>query len=378
MGEELLLKKTSERKASLNQIPKLKIFDLENKKNIVEFERSLKELEIDEVVDEYDDMLEELYFSRNAPHKFQYRIAKEIPAYTNFVKKLFNSRSLWQTGSWVYYPWSNKLVHFLPQHLHNELRTTRNKGLVSHEEQEKFRKYKVGIVGLSIGQSVAYTIAVTGGCETMHLADFDVISASNTNRIRAGFDVIGMNKAIYLAKVIYEINPYANLKLFTDGLVENNINEFFEGIDAVIDEADHFPTKIKIREEAKKRRIPVLMAGDVADSVVLDIERYDLKNNQKFFNGKLSSSDLKEILSSETSIALMAKVFFKIAGKNIPSKLVEAGKLIGTQLAGPPQLGSTAFLSGTTVAYTLRNIAVGKKVPAGSVRIDLDEHFIKD
>ncbi len=374
---DLLTEKAQERKINLNQLPQLEIFSMEKTGSEERLEKALGELDIKEVVDEYKDMLEELYFSRNAPHKFQYRTANEIPAYKDFLKELFENRPLWQTGSWVYYPWTNKLIHFLPKDLHNEIRTARNKGLVTHEEQEKFRKFKVGIAGLSIGQSVAYTIAVNGGCEHMHLADMDVISATNTNRIRASFDAIGMSKAVYIARIVYEFNPYAKLKLFTDGLIENNMDNFFNGLDAVIDEVDHFPTKIRIREEAKRRKIPVLMASDIADSVGLDIERYDLDPKQKFFNGKLDAEDIAAVRSSDFDTSVMARIFFKIAGPKIDKRLLESGPLIGTQLAGPPQLGSTAFLSGTTVAYTLRRIAAGENISAGSVRIDLNEHIIK-
>lgn len=373
---KLLEDKSEERKEILNQLPKLELFDMDLPNSEKKLGKALDEFDIDEVVDEYDDMLEELYFSRNAPHKFQYKNAKDIPAYQDFLKELFGTKSLWQTGSWVYYPWTNKLIHFLSKELHNEIRTARNKGLITHEEQEKFRKFKVGIAGLSIGQSVAYTTAVNGGCETMHLADMDVISATNTNRVRAGFDSIGTNKAIYISKLIFEINPYAKLKLFTDGLIEKNISEFFEDIDAVVDEVDHFPTKIKIREEAKRRKIPVLMAADVANAVVLDVERYDLNNNQKIFNAKLNADDLKLITSPSFNIETMAKIFFKITGKTgTHPRLVKSGQLIGKELAGPPQLGSTAFMSGISVTHALRKIACAENLPSSTITLDLDTHF---
>ena len=375
---KLIAEKADERKQSLNQTPELEIINMEKKGAVKALEKALGELDISEVVDEYDDMLEELYFSRNAPHKFQYKNAKDIPAYQDFVRDLFGNRPLWKTGAWVYYPWTNKLIHFLPKQFHNELRTSRNKNLITHKEQEKFRKFKVGIAGLSIGQSVAYTIAVKGGCETMYLADLDVIAATNTNRIRASFDVVGMNKAVYIARLIYEINPYARLKLFTDGLTKGNIDEFFENIEAVVDEVDHLPTKLEIRKVAKKRKLPLLMASDVGDSIILDIERYDLNKNQKFFNGKLDEKDLELISSTSFDMQSMAKIFFKIAGhENVPKRLYESGLLIGKDLAGPPQLGSTAFLSGTVISYALRKISNGEKLPSSSIRIDLDTHFTK-
>ena len=375
---KLLEDKSKERKSRLNTLPELKIFDMGKKDSVSNLEKTLTTLEISEVVDEYEDMLEELYFSRNAPHKFQYKNAKEIPAYQEFVKEIFGDKDLWKTGNWVYYPWSKKLIHFLPKDLHNELRTSRNKNLITHEEQEKFRKFRVGIAGLSIGQSVAYTLAVKGGCENMHLADFDVIAATNTNRIRASFDSIGMNKTIYISQLIYEINPFSKLTLFTDGLTKENMDRFFSGIDAVIDEVDHFPTKVRIREEAKKRKIPVLMAADVANSVVLDVERYDLNKGQQFFNGKLNDNDIKLINSPEFSMETMAYLFFKLTGtENVHPRLIESGKLIGKELAGPPQLGSTAFLSGVSVSHAIRKIANGENLPSSTIKIDLDTYFIK-
>jgi len=365
---EFLSNKILKRKEVLNLIPKPEIITLD---------KALMDLNISEVVDEYEDMLQELYFSRNAPHKFQYRNASEIPAYQDFVEKLFDGKPLLETGSWVYYSWNDKLIHFLPQKLHEELRTTRNKGLITHEEQEKFRKFKIGIAGLSIGQSAAYTIAVNGGCEVMHLADFDVISATNTNRMRASFDAVGMNKAVYLAKMIYEINPYAKLELFLDGLTEDNMDKFFTGIDAVVDEIDHFPTKVRIREEAQRRKIPVIMAADVADAVGLDIERYDLDPKQEFFNSKLDQNDLDLLKSPDFKFEDMARIFIKMnGGDKAPQKLLDVVPLIGRELAGPPQLGSTAFLSGTVISYVVRKIALGEKVDACSLMINLDSHIL--
>jgi len=375
---KLLTERSAERKETLNELIRLEIFDMEKAGSPSALEKAINELDISEVVDEYEDMLEELYFSRNAPHKFQYRTAKEIPAYNDFVKDLFGARPLWKTGTWVYYPWSKKLIHFLPKEMHNELRTSRNKNLITHEEQEKFRKFRVGIAGLSIGQSVAYTLAVNGGCETMHLADLDVITATNTNRIRASFDAIGLNKAIYISRIIQEMNPYAKLKLFVDGLTKENSDEFFEGIDAVIDEVDHFPTKLMIREEAKRRNIPVLMSSDVENSAVLDIERYDLSPSQKFFNGKLDTDDLKLLRSPQIDPQTMGTIFVKIVGQeSVSRKLQESIVLLGRELAGPPQLGSTAFLSGIALTYALLKISCGETLPSSSIKIDLDTHFLK-
>ena len=34
-------------------------------------------------------------------------------------------------GIWIYFPWSNKLVHTLPEELHFKLRTNRNRNVIT-------------------------------------------------------------------------------------------------------------------------------------------------------------------------------------------------------------------------------------------------------
>jgi hypothetical protein len=145
-----------------------------------------------------------------------------------------------------------------------------------------------------------------------------------------------------------------------------------------VDEIDHFPTKLKIREEARKRKIPVVMAADVADAVGLDVERYDLDPSQELFNGKLDKEELDVMKSDSFKFEDMARIFIKMnGGEKAPKRLLESVPLIGTTLAGPPQLGGTAFLSGAVVAYIIRKLACGEKLPSCSVMIDLEAHLLK-
>jgi tRNA A37 threonylcarbamoyladenosine dehydratase len=45
---------------------------------------------------------------------------------------------------------------------------------------------RIGVVGLSVGQSVALTLALERSFGELRLADFDRLDLSNLNRIRAG------------------------------------------------------------------------------------------------------------------------------------------------------------------------------------------------
>lgn len=80
-----------------------------------------------------------------------------------------------EAGTWAYYPWSRRLVHVLNREEFIELRTSRNRYLITAAEQAKLAEKRVGIVGLSVGQSVALALALerTGG--ELRLADHDTL-----------------------------------------------------------------------------------------------------------------------------------------------------------------------------------------------------------
>ncbi len=63
---------------------------------------------------------------------------------------------------WVYYPWRRVLVHILNKEDYRLLRLSRNKNLITDEEQEKFSNQIIGIVGLNVGNSGALCIALEG------------------------------------------------------------------------------------------------------------------------------------------------------------------------------------------------------------------------
>jgi len=64
---------------------------------------------------------------------------------------------------------------------------------------------------------------------TFHLADFDELSLSNLNRLRAGVHEVGLNKTVIAARQMYEIDPYLEIARFPDGLHEDNLDSFLVG-----------------------------------------------------------------------------------------------------------------------------------------------------
>ncbi|MDO8523938.1 MAG: ThiF family adenylyltransferase [bacterium] len=224
--------------------------------------------EVMQVIDRYESQLKELFAIDNPPLALS---AEFEASFAKHLASLVQKGPLSERGIWAYFPWILTLVHILPDKEFQKVRTARNKNLITEKEQKKFYDSTVGIAGLSVGNSVALAITLQGGARHMKLADHDMLELSNLNRIRSGIDSLGVPKVELTARQIYLLNPYAQVELFPEGLTDSNMNNFFDGLDIIIDEIDNLIIKYRIREEAKKRKIPVLMAADNADSGVIDI-----------------------------------------------------------------------------------------------------------
>jgi molybdopterin/thiamine biosynthesis adenylyltransferase len=327
------------------------------------------------VKDHYEEMLEELCAIKNpslrgAPDKF-----KEV--WTAFLAEHRGGRALEECGTWVYFPWNNLLLHYLPETLHNELRTARNRNLITVDEQKLFADAIVGIAGLSVGSHAALTIAMMGGCTTMKLADPDVISGSNLNRIRLGYSAVGEKKVEMAARIIYDMNPYAKLELFDEGVTKENFPDFVGRggrVRVVVEETDDLALKIKIRQWAKAERLPVIMATDNGDGVIVDVERYDLDPNLPLFGGRLKEipdGDLKGLTPQER-----ARVATQIVDPSVVEpRMIASVQEVGQTLYSWPQLGDAATLAGVTVAYLIKSIVIGGSCPTKRWLVSLDSIF---
>lgn len=320
---------------------------------------------VDRVVDTTSEQLEELFLIRNPRFRFDKNYSEPLDAfrYQHEGKK-----------NWFYFPWNELLVAYLPDEPHQELRTARNKNLIKAEEQKKFYSTPIGVAGLSVGSHAALTIAMMGGAKTIKLADPDGISGSNLNRIRGDFSLLGLNKCEAVARHIGQLDPYASVVTYTQGITAENIDEFLSGISILVEELDNLEMKILLREKARERGIPVIMATDNGDNIIIDVERYDLHRDLELFNGAagpLSVEEFKKIPPHE-----LPKLATKIAGPAfVVKRMMESLLEVGKTLYSWPQLGSAATLSGVAVAYAARKIAMGENIREGKYEVNLDAIF---
>ena len=86
---------------------------------------------------------------------------------------------------WVYYPWRRTVVSVLGPRAFRLLRLDRNRHLITAAELDRLGRLRVGVVGLSVGHAIAYTLAAQGLCGELRLTDFDDLELSNLNRVPA-------------------------------------------------------------------------------------------------------------------------------------------------------------------------------------------------
>ena len=312
------------------------------------------------------------------------KLKDALPGALEEAKKNFFEVSPKETeGVWVYYPWKKMAIRIPSEDLYFKLRTSRNRNIITTEEQKKYRGAAVGIAGLSVGSAVYSALIATGGPKAIKLADFDVIEITNLNRMRGTLPNVGTNKIEVAAKNIWELDPFAELYLYENGVNRENIEKFILGgeaepkLDIFIDEMDSLDLKAISRLIARQNQIPVLMATDNGDSIILDIERYDLEPERQIFHGLLGDVKIEDLKNLDKTAWL--KLATKIVDPNYLTESMQDSLLeIGRTTGGVPQLGSTASLAGAAIAYVVRRIANGYEMPSRRYTLGLEEKFIPD
>jgi molybdopterin/thiamine biosynthesis adenylyltransferase len=276
-------------------------------------------------------------------------------------------------GVWVYYPWSKYVVHLLDENEFVEVRTNRNKYKITDREQDILRSKRVGIVGLSVGQAIALTIATERSCGEIRLADYDNLELSNLNRIFTGTHNLGINKVIIAARSIKEIDPFLQVSCYTEGITEENIDSFIiqnGKLDILFDECDGLDIKILLRQRAKKLAIPVVM--ETNERGMIDIERFDLEPERKIFHGLIDDVDYQSLrnLSNEEKIPFISKILgIHSISKRQKASLLEVGQSISTW----PQLASSVSLGGALGAETSRRILLDRFRSSGRYFVNPEE-----
>jgi molybdopterin/thiamine biosynthesis adenylyltransferase len=279
-------------------------------------------------------------------------------------------------GVWVYYPWNNQLLHLLPEDEFIIVRTSRNKYKITPIEQNRLSTKKIGIIGLSVGHSVALTIALERACGELRLCDFDILELSNYNRIRTKLSHLGMKKTTSVAREIAEIDPFLKVHCFHDGLTKENIDNFFTDgglLDLCIDECDSLDMKINCRLKARELHVPVIM--EASDNCTLDVERFDLEPNRPLLHGNLNGLDISAISGLKTAEEKLPFMLAFMPPKSLSARMAASAMELGQSIDTWPQLASSVNYGGGICASIARDVLLGIHTTSGRWQLDVSQYF---
>jgi molybdopterin/thiamine biosynthesis adenylyltransferase len=275
-------------------------------------------------------------------------------------------------GVWVYYPWSQRVVHLLPAAEFAEVRTNRNRNKITAAEQQRLSTKRVGIIGLSVGQSVALAMALERSAGELRLADFDTLDLSNLNRLRTGVQHIGLPKTVIAAREIAEIDPFLRVTCFEEGITPDNIEAFLlEGgkLDVLVEESDGLLIKFLARYRAREHGIPVVM--ETNDRCMVDVERFDVEPQRAILHGLVEEYSM-ETLQQLTPMERLQLVIQIVGENTISPILLNSVHEIGKTLVGIPQLASQVVAGGGITADVVRRILLDQYSESGRYWVDVE------
>ncbi|WP_297774119.1 Rv1355c family protein [Mycobacterium sp.] len=275
---------------------------------------------------------------------------------------------LTEPSRWAYYPWRRTVVAVLGPRGYRAVRLDRNRNNITRVEQDRLGALRIGVAGLSVGHVIAHTLAAQGLCGNLRLADFDHLELSNLNRVPATVFDLGVNKAHVAARRIAELDPYLPVEVFDAGLTVDTVDAFLDGLDVVIEECDSLDMKALLREGARARRIPVLMA--TSDRGLVDVERFDQEPQRPILHGLLGDLDiglLPGMSSREKVPHILRHLDAERLSPRTAASLLEIDRTVSTW----PQVASDVVLGASALAEGVRRIGLGEELRSGRTRIDI-------
>ena len=141
---------------------------------------------------------------------------------------------------------------------------SRNIGWLTGAEQQALRHKRVAIAGLG-GVGGRHLLTLTRlGIGRFSIADPDTFDVANFNRqLGADMHSVGRPKLDVMSELALAVNPELELRQHAEGVTEENLDRFLDGVDLYVDGLDFFVIEMRERVFAAcaERGIPAITAA---------------------------------------------------------------------------------------------------------------------
>jgi molybdopterin/thiamine biosynthesis adenylyltransferase len=237
----------------------------------------------------------------------------------------------------------NSVTHINREAFYKEF-TLRNAGFITEKDQRLLRESVILIAGCgSTGGSVV-ELLVRSGAENLILVDNGRYDLNNANRQNMVLDDVDRFKPIVFQERCNAINPYARLEVCNIGITPDNVNDFVERADIVIDAVDvtgrsGLEMKFLLHEVCHEKRKAVICGYDMAATQYIPI--YDYRDSSlALFDNQITTEmvatmDPLKVCTFLVPISEIPEAMFEelerhTQGKDYTSQLGIAANLFGT------------------------------------------------
>lgn len=243
---------------------------------------------------------------------------------------------------------------------------SRNIGLLDEAQQQKLLSARVAVAGAG-GVGCLHILALARlGIGKFTIADFDTFDVVNINRqFGAMNSTIGRPKAEVLAEMVRDINPYADVGLFGEGVNEENLTSFLEGVDVYVDGIDFFEIEIRrsVFKKCREKGIYALTSAPLGFGATLQVFAPDGMTFDDYFGVRDDMEHLDKIAAFAAGLA----------PRPYHLKYLDLGKVSMVRQTGPA-VAPACVLAAALIATEVTKILTGKgkvrPVP-GYLQIDL-------
>jgi tRNA threonylcarbamoyladenosine dehydratase len=236
---------------------------------------------------------------------------------------------------------------------------TRNRGVVSDAQQEALRSASVLVAGCgSIGGAAVQPLARIG-VQRFVVADSGLYELNNLNRQHATVYDIGRNKAEVAAERILAVNPYAEVKVYAEGVTEDNAAELAASCQVIVDGIDvttisGLRAKFALHQAAATGRLPLVTGWDMAGG--LYAQYFDYRTIKEPFDGALTACDLDRL-------PIWELIFRLLPLRRVPTDmLTELNANFSRPDYAVPQVVYAAMLFGAIASHMVAKILAGDEV----------------
>ena len=141
---------------------------------------------------------------------------------------------------------------------------SRNIGWLTQAEQDRLRNARIAIAGMGGVGGIHLVTLARLGVGKFSIADFDTFDQVNFNRqAGANMRTLGLEKVNVMAEQARDINPELDIRVFPEGVNEQNLDDFLSGVDVYVDGLDFFVFEAReaMYRACERLRVPAVIAA---------------------------------------------------------------------------------------------------------------------